>query len=114
MVQASSAAPEVSEPVSRARIEGLRRACSCSRTRSSAGEQESPSLTADSDLTFEDRHSAWLAGVDYGMAQRVELEVENLVQAALQRRTLEALGMAKREARHGPAFSQLVRESGER
>jgi hypothetical protein len=48
------------------------------------------------------------------MAQRVELEVENLVQAALQRRTLEALGMAKREARHGPAFSQLVRESGER
>jgi hypothetical protein len=45
MVQASSAAPEVSEPVSRAPIEGLRRACSCSLARSSAGEQESPSQT---------------------------------------------------------------------
>jgi hypothetical protein len=41
------AAPEVAEPVARAPIEGLRRACSCSRTRSLVGERESPSPAID-------------------------------------------------------------------
>jgi len=47
MVQASSAAPEVSRRYQDAPIEGLRRACSCSLARSSAGEQESPSPAID-------------------------------------------------------------------
>gem|GEM_PF-1622281 len=69
---------------------------------------------AESDLTFEDRHSAWLAGFDLGCAQRVEVEVEDQVQARLHAFELEALGMARRSAVHGPAFSAMVRESGER
>lgn len=65
-------------------------------------------------LDDEDRMAAFVAGYEQGKAERFELEVADAVQAALHRRTLEALGMAKREALHGPAFSQLVRESGER
>jgi hypothetical protein len=70
--------------------------------------------TSDSSLRFEDRHAAWLAGVEQGRAERRDLEVTDVVQAALHDRALEALGLAKRSARHGEAFSQLVRESGER
>jgi hypothetical protein len=46
--------------------------------------------------------------------ERFKAEVTDAVQAVLHERALEALGMAKRSARHGAAFSQLVRESGER
>jgi len=59
-------------------------------------------------------HNAWVAGYELGKAERVEAEVEDQVQAALQHRVCEALNLAKRSARHGPAFSKLVRESGER
>jgi len=70
---------------------------------------------SESDLTFEDRHSAWLAGFDLGCAQRVEVEIEDQVQARLHTRTLEALGMAKRyAAAKGPAWSAMVLEAGER
>ncbi len=65
-------------------------------------------------LDLEDRHAAWLAGFEQGKAERLEIEIEDQVQARLHQRTLEALGMAKRSARHGPAFSKLIRESGER
>jgi len=65
-------------------------------------------------LNFEDREAARLAGVEQGRAERVELEAENRARELLHDWTLEALGMAKREALHGPAFSQLVTDSGER
>lgn len=65
-------------------------------------------------MTCPDCHPALVAGIEYGLARRFELEVEDAVQARLHGRALEALGMAKRSARHGPAFSQMVRESGER
>jgi hypothetical protein len=65
-------------------------------------------------LDDEDRMAAFVAGYEQGKAERVELELEDQVQAALHRRVCEALDLGKRSARHGPAFSQLVRESGER
>jgi hypothetical protein len=65
-------------------------------------------------LSLEDRHAAWLAGVEHGRAERFDLEVTDAVQAALHDQALEALGMAKRSARHGAAFSAMVTESGER
>jgi hypothetical protein len=69
---------------------------------------------AESDLTFEDRHSAWLAGFDLGYAQRVDLEIESQVQDALHQRVCEALNLSRRSAVHGPAFSVMVTEAGER
>lgn len=70
---------------------------------------------AESDLTFEDRHSAWLAGFDLGCAQRVEIEVEDRVQARLHAFGLEALGMARTyAAAKGEVWSAMVLEAGER
>lgn len=69
---------------------------------------------AESALTFEDREAARLAGVDQGRAERVELEAENRALELLHDFACESLNLARRSARHGPAFSQLVRESGER
>ena len=59
-------------------------------------------------------HNAWVSGYEQGLAERIAADVEDKVQAALHQRVCEALNLAKRSARHGPAFSQLVRESGER
>jgi hypothetical protein len=70
--------------------------------------------TSDSRVSFEDRHAAFCAGLEQGRMERFEAEVTDAVQAVLHERALEALGMAKRSARHGAAFSQLIRESGER
>jgi hypothetical protein len=70
--------------------------------------------TSDSSLRFEDRHSAFVAGLELGKAERVKVEIEDQIQIRLHARTLEALGMAKRSARHGEAFSALVIESGTR
>jgi hypothetical protein len=72
------------------------------------------SLNAGTDFTAEDRLAAFEAGRWLGQNERIDIEIEDQVQARLHARTLEALGMAKRSARHGEAFSQLVRESGER
>ena len=72
-------------------------------------------VTAGSDFTQEDRHAAFVAGYELGYAQRVEAEIEDQVQARLHRRSLEALGMARRLARaKGPAWSALITEAGER
>ena len=65
-------------------------------------------------LSLEDRHAAWLAGVEHGRAERIDFEIEDQIQSRLHTRTLEALGMAKRSARHGEAFSAMGIESGER
>ena len=65
-------------------------------------------------MTCESCHPAFVAGLEQGRAERVEVEIEDQIQCRLHERTLEALGMAKQSARHGPAFSHLVRESGTR
>jgi Arc/MetJ family transcription regulator len=65
-------------------------------------------------MTGDHAHNIWVAAYEQGKAERVDIEIEDQVQARLHARTLEALGMAKRSARHGEAFSHLVRESGER
>jgi hypothetical protein len=70
--------------------------------------------TAESELTAEDRMSSFVAGYELGKAERVDIEIEDQVQARIHGRVREALGMAKQSARHGPGFSQLVTESGER
>jgi hypothetical protein len=70
--------------------------------------------TSDSSLRFEDRHAAFCAGLEQGRMERFKAEVIDAVQAVLHQRALEALGMAKRSARHGEAFSAMVIESGER
>jgi len=64
---------------------------------------------SESDLTFEDRHSAWLAGFDLGYAQRVEADIEERARELLHAQALEALGMARRLARvKGPAWAAMV------
>ena len=65
-------------------------------------------------LDFEDREAARLAGVAQGRAERVELEAEERALELLHDFACESLNLARRSARHGPAFSKLVRESGER
>ena len=71
-------------------------------------------LNTDS-ISAEDRHAAFCAGLEQGRAERVEIEVEDQVQARLHTRTLEALGMAKRyAAAKGPAWSALVMDCAER
>ena len=65
-------------------------------------------------MTCPDCHPAFVAGLEHGRMERFKAEVTDAVQAVLHERTLEALGMAKRSARHGAAFSKMVQESGER
>jgi len=65
-------------------------------------------------MVGDDTHNAFVAGYELGKAERVDFEIEDQVQARIHGRVREALGMAKQSARHGPAFSQLIRESGER
>jgi len=64
--------------------------------------------------TGDERHSAFVAGYEQGKAERVEVEVEDRARELLHDWAREALGLAKRSARHGAAFSAMVIESGER
>lgn len=66
---------------------------------------------AESDLTFEDRHSAWLAGFEAGMNHRFGLEVEDRARGLLNTWALESRNMARQyAARVGPAWSALILE----
>jgi len=65
-------------------------------------------------LDFEDREAARLAGVAQGRAERVEHEAEGRALELLHDWACASLNLARRSAAHGPAFSQLVRESGDR
>jgi hypothetical protein len=62
----------------------------------------------------DDAHNRWVAAYEQGLAERFDLEVADAVQAVLHEQVRVMLGFAKRSARHGAAFSQLVKESGER
>jgi hypothetical protein len=70
--------------------------------------------TSDISLRFEDRHAAFVAGYERGLSERIDSEIEDQIQARIHDRVRESLGLARLSARHGEAFSQLVRESGER
>jgi hypothetical protein len=65
-------------------------------------------------MTCPDCHPAFEAGHWLGQNERVEVEVEDQVQARIHGRVREALGMAQQSARHGAAFSAMVTESGQR
>jgi len=65
-------------------------------------------------MSCENCHPAFVAGLEQGRAERVEIEIEDQIQARIHGRVREMLGLAKQSARHGTEFSQLVRESGER
>lgn len=69
---------------------------------------------AESELTFEDRQAAYRVGFGDGMNHQAGLDVTDAVHAALHALSLEALGMQRRSAIHGPAFSAMVTEAGER
>jgi hypothetical protein len=70
--------------------------------------------TTVSSLTFEDREAARLAGVEQGLAECRRLDISDAVQAALQDRAREALGMARRYASvKGPAWTAMIVECGE-
>ena len=74
-----------------------------------------PIVAAGTDFTAEDRHAAFVAGYEFGKAERFDLEVKDAVQDALHTRGLEALGMARTyAAAKGPAWSAMVTEAGER
>lgn len=62
----------------------------------------------------DDIHNAFNAGREQGLSERFDLEVAEAVQAVLHQQVRTMLGLAKRSARHGPEFSKLVTESGER
>jgi hypothetical protein len=70
-------------------------------------------IITDNTLSLDDRHAAWLSGFDYGYAQRVEHDLEELVRARLHQLSLEALGMARRHAAEtGPAWASLIAWAG--
>jgi stage V sporulation protein SpoVS len=65
-------------------------------------------------MTLEDRHAAFLAGIEYGLAHRFKAEVADAVHAALHDQALGALDMARRYAkRKGPAWAAMIQECGE-
>ena len=65
-------------------------------------------------LEFDDRHASFIAGLDYGLAQRVEAEIEDQVHARLHERAREMLGFARRlAARKGPAWEAMIVWSGQ-
>jgi len=65
-------------------------------------------------MSCENCHPAYVAGYELGKAERVDIEIEDAVQARIHGRVREALGMAKQYASaKGPAWSALIAESGE-
>jgi len=65
-------------------------------------------------MSCPDCHPAFVAGLEQGRAERVKIDIGDQVQVALHRRVCEALGLARRSAVNGPAFSAMVTESGRR
>jgi hypothetical protein len=71
-------------------------------------------MIADGSLRSEDRHAAWLAGLEQGLAERIDIEIEDQVHARLHQLSLEALGMARHHAADtGPAWAALIAWAGE-
>jgi hypothetical protein len=65
-------------------------------------------------LDWLDRHAAYCAGLSDGIAQRVEVDVEERARELLHDQARQALGMARRLAKaKGPAWAAMIQESGE-
>jgi hypothetical protein len=65
-------------------------------------------------LSLEDRHAAWLAGVEHGRAERIDFEIEDKIQARIHDRVRESLGLARKyAAAKGPSWLALMTECGE-
>lgn len=63
----------------------------------------------------QERTAAFVAGYELGMAQRVELDAEQRAHQLLHERSLEMLGMARREAaKKGPAWAEMLESSAAR
>ena len=59
-------------------------------------------------------HAAWVAGYEYGLAERQRLEVDDQVRARLHEQALQALGMAHTlAAEKGPAWAAMIEQAGE-
>ena len=65
-------------------------------------------------MTCPDCHPAFVAGLELGKVERIEVEIEDRVRARLHLLSLEALGMAQRHAADtGPAWARLIAWAGE-
>jgi hypothetical protein len=65
-------------------------------------------------MTCADCHPAFLAGRWLGQNERIEIEIEDRVQARIHGRVRESLGMAQQfAAAKGPAWAALIAECGE-
>jgi hypothetical protein len=69
---------------------------------------------ASHSISGDDRHAAFVAGLELGKVERIEVEIEDRVLARLHQLSLEALGMARRHAADtGPAWAALIAWAGE-
>lgn len=72
-------------------------------------------MTPMTNLSPDDRHAAFVAGLEYGLAEQVKAAIEDEVLARLHDQARAALGMAKRyAAAKGPHWAQMIAECGER
>ena len=63
---------------------------------------------------LDDIAAAFVAGLEQGRAERVDLDVAELVQSELHRRGLESLNMARQHAAvKGPNWTRMMEEAGE-
>jgi hypothetical protein len=65
-------------------------------------------------MTGDELHNAWVCGYEQGKAERVEIEIEDQIQARIHDRVRASLGLARKYAgAKGPAWSALIAECGE-
>ncbi|GAA6524377.1 hypothetical protein [Intrasporangium sp. DVR] len=62
--------------------------------------------------TFDDLQAAYLAGIEQGRMERVDVEAEQRAYELVHERAVEALGLARSEAsKVGPAWAALVEDA---
>jgi len=65
-------------------------------------------------MTCENCHPAFVAGLEQGRAERVEVEIEDQIQIRIHDRVRASLGLAKQyAAAKGPAWAAMIAECGE-
>jgi hypothetical protein len=71
------------------------------------------SVTAGTDFTAEDRLAAFVVGYEQGKAERIDIEIEDQIQARIHDRVRESLGLARKyAAAKGPSWLALITECG--
>ena len=69
---------------------------------------------AETALTFEDRHAAFVAGYESGLSERIDIEIEDQIQIRIHDRVRASLGLVKQyAAAKGPAWAAMIAECGE-